>query len=91
MLIRGLLGCDIEFDGAQVYVVLRRKLFCGFNLVCIAAGCLAHARVNDTPGFTQGAGGESTETTRCSRNNDYVLRFNSPDRQRTRHDSGSEP
>ncbi len=64
---------NIHFKRVQVYAIVVCKCFCRICLCCITAANVTHTGINDMPGSSQCSRCESTKTTGCPGNHNYVL------------------
>jgi hypothetical protein len=76
--IHGFLRCDIEFDGAQVRLMRRRKFLDSFHLSGIAARCFAHTGVHRVPRLGQSASCQSAKPAGCARYYDHLFHWGYP-------------
>jgi hypothetical protein len=76
--IRGVLRCDIEFDGTQVRPMRRRKFLDGFDLNGIAASCFTHSGIHGVSRLSQGVSCQSSKTAECTCYHDYLFHWDSP-------------
>ncbi len=76
--INGFLRCDIQFDGAQVRLMRRRKFLDGFHVNGIAARCFAHTGVYNVSRISQSASRQSAETAGRACHHDHLFYWDSP-------------